>query len=124
VSNLLEGLELPYQLQWVDEFKWSPLGVDKARALDGSLVYWNGPLVSGRPITLEAPPDACWIGIDTVRALHNMSSSPREYLLVWEGVNYNVIFDAKDGVAIDLVKVHFGSSYYYGKINLMQVPNA
>lgn len=48
----LDNVELPEQLQWVDEFDWSPVKQTITPTLSGALWVEESISVVGRPITL------------------------------------------------------------------------
>lgn len=46
-------ITLPTDLNWVDEFKWSPVIQSQEYAISGSLVVDDWVKLAGRPITLQ-----------------------------------------------------------------------
>ena len=55
-QNLLE-LDLPNDLDWIDEFNWSPVQASNHYTITGALVIEQGVKQAGRPITLKSPED-------------------------------------------------------------------
>ena len=55
---VLDGLVLPADLLWSDEFTAGAVAQSTQRALDGSLVVFYGPRQAGQAITLASAPDA------------------------------------------------------------------
>lgn len=52
MSLTLDGLELPINLVWVDEFDWTPTEQKQTRTLTGALIFETAQRQGGRPITL------------------------------------------------------------------------
>ena len=47
-------ITLPEDLQWGDEFQWSPVGMVTSISLTGALIIEEAAQLSGRPITLKS----------------------------------------------------------------------
>ncbi len=54
----LDGIELPDDLLWVDEFDWNPVAQDIERSLTGALMVQEQAKLYGRPITLTGGDEA------------------------------------------------------------------
>jgi hypothetical protein len=48
------AIALPADLEWPDEFEWSPVVASEARSLTGALIVHHSTAQSGRPITLAS----------------------------------------------------------------------
>ena len=49
----LGAITLPGDLEWIDEFSWSPVGQQVDVTLGGSLIVEESAQLAGRPITLR-----------------------------------------------------------------------
>lgn len=54
-------LALPQDLEWVDEFSWSPVQQSIETTLTGALVIQESKQLRGRPITLQGKDDMGWV---------------------------------------------------------------
>lgn len=67
----LDGLSLPEDLLWSDEFDWTPTEQHQARTLTGALVFETAQRQGGRPISLQGGQDYGWATRAQVEALHD-----------------------------------------------------
>ena len=69
MSITLDGLTLPYELVWIDEFSWTGVNASAAYTLQGVQVREESKISnnSGRPVTLES--DQAWMTKTNVQAL-------------------------------------------------------
>jgi hypothetical protein len=82
----LAEIQLPNDLLWEDEFKWSPKASTPSWALSGSLIVEHGIRLAGRPITLT-PPDneMAWVSRNTHELLRAAAAIPaRRFKLMLE----------------------------------------
>ena len=95
---LLGTIPLPDDLEWVDEFEWTPVEDSIDTALSGSLVIQTGTRPKGRPITLTGTNDnTAWITravLEDVKALAD--SNPSSVALDYHGRIFNVRFRYSD----------------------------
>ena len=86
------------QLEWVDEFDWSPVAQQHDRALSGGLIIQQGSLLYGRPITLKSN-GGCWFPLHVVRALEVLRDLPGRVmpLTLPDGRQFSVVFDHSTG---------------------------
>lgn len=87
-------LELPEDLLWVNEFRWSPVAQATERSLTGALLIDVGSRVGGRPITLAGKENFAWIlrsGLETLQAWAALPG--QQFTLTHNGVARTVIFD-------------------------------
>lgn len=78
-SILLDGLSLPADLIWSDEFQWSSVERAAERTLTGALIIEEAVKQGGRPITLEAKDPGAgyiWLSRATVVALKAKAATP------------------------------------------------
>lgn len=60
-SSLGLDTQLPQDLEWTDEFTWSPIQQSVATTLSGALVIQESKQLRGKPITLQGKEDMGWI---------------------------------------------------------------
>ncbi len=82
------------QLEWVDEWDWTPIAQEQERGLTGTLLVQQGVKRHGRPITLKSN-GACWFPLAVVRALEVLRDQPGRVmpLRLPDGREFHVIFD-------------------------------
>lgn len=99
---LLDGIQLPGDLLWSDEFTAASVAQAVRRTLDGGLVVFYGGLRAGQPITLESQPDAGWLSRAQVQALALRAASPGgRFALVLRGQVHSVMFRHQDPPAFE-----------------------
>lgn len=54
-------IQLPQDLEWIDEFSWSPIQQTVDTTLTGALVIQESTQLRGKPITLQGKDDMGWI---------------------------------------------------------------
>lgn len=54
-------IQLPQDLEWVDEFTWSPVQQNVSTSLTGALIIQEQVQQKGRPITLQGKDDMAWV---------------------------------------------------------------
>lgn len=103
-------LELDPDLQWSDEFDWSPVEQAIEYSLTGALIVDHGLRQAGRPITLDAPSDdAAWMPRGVLTQLQAWEADPAlaGMTLNLRGTTYDVIFRRHDGAPIEARPVTF-----------------
>lgn len=103
-------LALDPDLQWSDEFDWSPVEQAVEYSLTGALIVDHGLRLAGRPITLDAPDDnAAWMPRATLAQLQAWEADPAlaSMTLNLRGTPYSVIFRRHDGAPIEAHPVTF-----------------
>ncbi|WP_127476541.1 hypothetical protein [Sulfurivermis fontis] len=124
---LLDGIQLPPGLVWVDEFAAGRVAQTARRTLDGSLVVFYGQFQAGLPITLESEIDAGWLTRAQVEAVAIRAASPGGiYTLQLRDQTMQVMFRHQDAPAFEarpLVPVANPrpTDYYLATIKLMTV---
>jgi hypothetical protein len=89
----LDGLVLPIDLVWVDEFDWTPTEQHQTRTLSGALVFETTQRQGGRPITLADGSSPVGIEKVTLDALYQKLSITTPLLLgLQNGSTFNVTF--------------------------------
>jgi len=86
-------IDLPDDLLWVDEYRWSPVAPQETVTLDGALLVQAMAQQAGRPITLEGGSDYAWIKKNVLEALRVLEATPgAEMTLTIREDEYTVIF--------------------------------
>lgn len=82
------------QLEWTDEFDWTPVAQEQERSLSGALLLQYGAKQHGRPITLKSN-GAAWFTQATVRSLEVLRDIPGKVmpLVLPDGRAFSVVFD-------------------------------
>lgn len=130
LSDGTDTVTLSPDVNWTDEFKWSPVKQTVTPSLSGALILQTGTLQAGRPITLESSDDAAWMHRDTVAGLlRNWSAVPgMSLVLTLRGTTRNVAFRHQDGVAFEANALLLfsdsdvdDSDYYTYVLRLMEI---
>ena len=124
---VLDGIPLPVDLLWSDEWAASTVAQTVRRTLDGGLVVFYGELRAGLPITLESQPDAGWLTRTQVESIALRAASPGGlYTLNLRGQTWQVMFRHQDAPAFEarpLVSVANpqAGDFYLATLKLMTV---
>lgn len=125
-SDTGERIELPQDVQWIDEFAWSATAQSApVRTLSGGHIIQTGIKSSGRPITLSG--DWVWHKRGVLETLRSWTDEPglRLTLTHYDGRVFNVIFRTHDS-AMSAAPVYYmtpevDTEPYTATINLMTV---
>lgn len=92
--HMLDTVQLPRGLVWVDEFDWQPVEAAAEYSLTGALIYDSAVRKKGRPITLRADDDAGWMRRDIAQAVNALAAAPGAVyvLALADGRSFNVSF--------------------------------
>lgn len=92
------------QLEWVDEFEWTPIAQEQERSLTGALLVQQGSKLYGRPITLKSN-GAAWFPLSVVRSLEVLRDIPGKVMPLGlpDGRAYSVIFDHSGGAPLKAI---------------------
>ena len=133
MSTTLGDITLPDDIQWIDEYQFSPVAQQVDIALNGALIIEGSKQLAGRPITLEGRLEGSIgfsaISRETLEALRELSydilDEPLE-LTLHDGRTFNVRFRFSDGAPVEAVPFkhiapHYAADYYFPTIRLMQV---
>lgn len=97
-------LQLPLNLDWTDEFSWSPVQQSTERSITGALIVDAANGASGRQITLEGSIETTWTTRATLETLRQWAAvAGRAMTLTLRGTPRTVIFDHERG-ALDGVE--------------------
>lgn len=99
MSILLDGIALPADLIWSDEYDHTPVKQTVSTAVDGSLIVEVAAQAKGRPITLKGDENAAWIDRATLELIRAKQYQPAlSMTLSMRGINYNVLFIQPGGI--------------------------
>lgn len=105
MTTLSDGtttLTLPDDLDWQDEFSWSPVVQTAEPSVTGAVLVQIGTRQAGRPITLVGDEQRAWVRGDVVTALDAWSHVAGQVLtLMLRGVSRSVIFRHHEAPAFD-----------------------
>jgi hypothetical protein len=134
---ILDGIELPDDMWWSDEFNAWRVGQNVRTSLTGALIVQEGALQAGRPITLESQQiGSAWIApvtLDVLRALQakEQVAGATPFVLTLPGHNtgsrdFDVIWRRTSGPAIEARPIRFAipqldGDYYAVTLRLMTV---
>lgn len=117
-------LELPNDLDWRDEFSWTPVEHSTDYSETGALVVQEGERQDGRPITLFGGREGGWISRASLESLYQLASVPNQVmtLSLW-GRSFNVMFrrPALEATPIGREADPLPDHKYALTINLMEV---
>ena len=103
----LDGIELPDDLLWVDEFDWNPVAQAIDRSLTGALMVQEQAKLFGRPITLTGGNEAGWVTRATVlelMALVKSFSKPMPLILA-DSREFQVYFNRQNSSSMSLFPI-------------------
>ena len=87
-------LELPYDLQWADEYDWHPVQQATEYSITGALIVDVGLRKAGRPITLEGSDSFAWMTRAVCDQVRAWAALPGEVFgLHLRGIDREVMFD-------------------------------
>ena len=107
---------LPQDLEWIDEFTWTPVKQNVSTSLSGGLIIQESVQSKGRPLTLQGKDDMAWVKRSVGNSLLQMRDTAGlvmrlEYRLYENGgygavlFGYDVMFRHYEPPVIDLESV-------------------
>lgn len=124
---LLNTIELPDDLEWTDEFSWTPVEQSLSYSATGSLFIQESTKQAGRSITLQGAEDMGWITrstADALQALKNAAGTEMT-LTLSDGRTFSVMFAQENPIEISPLRrgAFFGADDYFkiNSIKLMEV---
>ena len=100
---MLDDIELPDDLLWVNEFDWNPVEQSQERSLNGALLVQEQGKQYGRSIVLSGGEEAGWVSRSVVIDLFALSSIANKVmtLTLADLRQYSVIFDRGSGSPVE-----------------------
>lgn len=90
----LDGITLPEDLIWADEYGWSKVSQDIKKSLTGKLIIQEASQTKGRKFTLTGDAGSAWIEKTTLDLIQaKIDTINLNMTLNYHGVNYNVMFN-------------------------------
>jgi hypothetical protein len=104
----LEGIDLPGDIQWINEFEAYGVGQTITPTLSGALLVEESLSSGGRNVKIESG-DGAWITRTTARAIAALAATPladgQALTLNWHGTTYSVVFDRSSGSGFTATEV-------------------
>lgn len=98
----LDGVTIPDDLIWTDEFQTTQIAQTVGRSLTGAFIVQSGTKLHGREMTLSGGGDSGWLtkaGIDALRVL--LESNPdTDMTLVYRDETFTVKQNATSGPSL------------------------
>ena len=111
----LDDITLPEDLEWTDEWSWTPFAEQAGHALDGTLIVErSAPAAAGRPVTLEGATNLAWVRRETLEALHDALNRSEMTLTLWDDRVLSVGWRHGDG-PIEAEEI-LGSGWFHSLI--------
>jgi hypothetical protein len=104
VAITLGAVSLPDDLEWLDEFAWSPVAAQVEVTAGGSLLLEESAQLAGRPITLSSQPNMGCVTrsvVDALRALADSTATPNLTLTIPGRSPITVRFRRSDGAPVE-----------------------
>lgn len=110
MAVILEGITLPTDLEWVDEFSGWGVGQTISPTLTGSLVVEENTQADGRPISLQSG-DGSWVQRSVVEDLQALAETAlaegSTLALTWaDARTFTVVFDRTSGKGFSARQVY------------------
>lgn len=91
MAILLDGINLPENLYWEDEYTWSPIEQTLDFSLTGALIVDEGSRQAGRSITLTTPDGGDWTTRSVIDTLYaKLGQSADMTLSLHDGRSFTV----------------------------------
>lgn len=108
----LNAVELPDDLEWVDEFTWTPIAQSIEYGATGSVFIQESEKQAGRTITLQGEEDMCWVNRETILALRALYIQPgKEMTLTLEDERTFQVRFLQSGNPVEVSPVVKGAFY-------------
>jgi len=99
MSITLDGIDLPADLIWIDEYAHTPVRQTVSTAVDGSLIVEAAAQTKGRPITLAGGADYGWMQRSILELLRaKQYQAGLTMMLNLRGTAYSVLFTQPGGI--------------------------
>lgn len=106
MSVMLDNLELPEEMIWLDEAQWSDVEQSTAYALSGALLIDGATKLAGRTMTLGG--DNCWAQWSLCKQLIALSNEfgRKMNISLEDGRRYTVMFRHGDGDCVEISRIY------------------
>lgn len=117
---------LPDDIQWINEYDWTPVAQEVAYTLSGSAIVQEGVMLAGREITLSTG-NGTWTTREQVKNLYSMAQErdKRMTLTMPDGTSMTVIYARNSAPVIARpvmrAAVQADDDYYTLEIRLIEV---
>lgn len=103
LSDGITTVTLPDDLDWTDEFAWTPVQQTVEQSVTGALLVQTGTAQAGRPITLQGADDRAWLrGYAAAAQIDTWSHvAGKQLTLVLRGAARTVIFRHHEAPAFE-----------------------
>ena len=106
LSDGTTTLTLDPDLDWSDEYAWSPVVQNSSYSLTGALIVQVSTRQAGRPITLAGADDRGWMDGTVIAQLQAWAAVAGKTLtLTLRGVAYSVMLRHQDAPAVEATPV-------------------
>lgn len=123
-SNYLNGIQLPAQLIWAEQYSSQRVAGTILPTLDGGVLAYSQQL-QYKNFTIEAREDTDWFDQTMVDAFLVMAETPNaQYSLVWNGSTYTVIFRHNEPPVADFTPIFPFEVNYTGRLKLLAIQGA
>lgn len=120
-NNYLNGVQLPAQLIWAEQYASRRVAGTMVPTLDGGVLAYTQQL-RFQNITIEAREETDWFDQTMVDTFLAMAETPgASYSLTWAGTVYTVIFRHAEQPAAEFTPVWPFETNYTGRLKLLQV---
>ncbi len=118
LSDGTNTIELPADIQWVNEFDWSAIEQEEEHSVAGNLIVHQGEKLAGRPINLESG-QGSWVMRSVVLQIQAFYNSAADLTLSFWGTDYTVAFKRPDGFsATEVTRLANPGPEHFYTINL------
>lgn len=108
----LDGVPIPIDLEWEDEWDWEPYPEQAGYAIDGTHIIERGMRrQGGRPVTLAGGDDRGWADRAMLQALQTLLDQTTMTLDLWDGRTLTVAWRHGD-TPIEAREVRTGAGFY------------
>jgi hypothetical protein len=105
----IEGIALPDDIQWTDEFVGFGVGQTITPTIEGALIVEENLQPEGRAITLSSG-EGSWVNRSAVLLLETLAATPLSdggsLSLVWGNTTHRVVFDRSRGAGFEAEEVY------------------
>ena len=128
INTLGDGvttIDLADDIDWADEFAWSPIARKLDYSLTGALIVKSSTKLAGRPITLQSQADSGFLPRSTIVQLNTWAKAGTQLAITIRGQSFSVIFDPAASPAIQSAPVVYysdplGTDWYSATLKFIE----